>query len=668
MTLTEDKRVFIGQGSGVVSDNIPDTEDLSYGGLTVSPTNPFAAQDYQVIITMFEVECANWAEEDYAYAYHYKDVYATHQFSQRVREQMNYYPGMHQQGSNIPGVDPFYKYAKQMGDERLGYWNAAMDNPDAFMSGLHSKQKDFDYTKIFGSDVSAKTRAEHIGKMITECVPCFDRLFDGAQLLPDADLLEIHMLNIQLRTDLLDKLKSLLQDPGFNIDICELLKMLSHLCPQDLLAILALLTQYLAKLNLDIKFNIDFILSLVGPILSPFLDALSEWLDKWIQMILAPILCVVDHINETIYIAQQAKIPFSEVGINIEPDIGVALPFHQNADGVFGLGANAGLGDSTKNAFQDGAYDPDAGTWGSAQLSQFETPDAQKYNPQVPQPPAEETEAAMVEIEEAWSPSMTDAEREEQNKKWDELKKKHYNKVHYPPAPLAPSRHDGTRWSKDDYPESERWSAGGSFGEKPNHHPPEQQITPSNADEYYIDAGPLVNSIVQMRNIIQGAIQYIKDWFEYVTQMIYDLLGTDFGWMNKKADQTMLKSKIIRLIYMVKAIIEAVSKNGLECGTHSNFDEGQLQFVLEEGMGKFSPYTFRVQPDGAILMDPIVKTQLDVPPESLADPPKEEGVPKQKSIESGIIIKNCLKSVKRDDLAKAREWIADFEKKGGLNV
>ena len=433
---------------------------------------------------------------------------------------MDYYPGMHQTTRNVPPEDPQYTNAKDMSEDRLNFWNNAMDNPDSFMNGVRQRQTDFDYTTIFGSDTSAEGRARELGKMITECVPCFERLLDPGALLPDADLLEVHGLNIKIRTDILDKIKALFRDPGAYIDICQLLKLLSHLCPQDLLAILALLTQFLAKLNLDVKFNVDFIIQLVGPILSPFLDALSQWLDKWIQMILAPIICVVDHINETILTAQTMEIPLSQVTGNVELDIGIAAPAHQNSAGEFGGGYDAGIGNRNQGVYDPAFDEPYAGAWGSWQWEQFNTPEEQKYNPTVPRVPDEEVQLAREEIGDAWGQDFSELEREERIRRFEELKAQQQQKKNNVPPPMSRERSDGTRWSKDDIPNSEKHVEGGEW--EAGYYPPEQQRRPAEAVQY-LDASPLINSIVQLRNILQAGVQYVQDWFTYVTQMIYDL-------------------------------------------------------------------------------------------------------------------------------------------------
>ena len=682
MGFTDDQYSTSGKGEGWISDAIPEREILSQSfsqkvkstnkneyfstGLYINEDNPFKDTDYNLIIKTFEVECSEWREDDYAVVYHYRDVYNTRRFSYRVQQQLNYYPGMHQV---VPvGEDPTKEQAKRMGEQRLQHWNRALEDPDSFMSGLKSREKDFDYREIFGGDRSVGTRAENLGKLLTECIPCFDRLLDGADFLPDADLLELHLMNIKLRTDILDKLKSLLSDPGFYLDICDLLDMLSKMCPQDLLAILALLSQYLAKLNLDIRFNLDVIVELVGSILSPFLDALADWLDKWIQVILAPLVCVVNHINETILLAQQVKIPLAETNIDVGADVGVALPFHENVS----VEGEAG---------QQGAPWTKESKWAKAEFQEFETPDEQKYNPNKPTFPEEVIERSGDEIKQEFAgmegidPALglpdewTEEEREAKNKRWAELRKEEREKRMKIPPPLQRPDPDGRKWYKEEAKDvhSKTFETG--------MRPPEEQNHPKQIDQYYLDPSPIVNSVLQLRNILQAGIAYVQDWFEYVTQMIHDLLGTDFGWMNKKTDTTILKSRIIQLIYLIKALIDAISQNGLRCGVDSNFDQQQLKYVLETVMNSKSvTYQFAVNSDGSVEVIPpdgplkaetiqLAQSHLEDKGEIIPRPGEEPSVNEQKSVASGIVIKNCLKRVAAEDLNKVRTWIADFEKK-----
>jgi hypothetical protein len=658
MSFTDDKHIIRSNEIKSFSDKGKTVK------LAINHNNPMAQQDYALVIRYFEIEAANINEEEYSLAYHYKDVYSTRNFSGRVQEQLNYYPGMHQ-SSAVPKEDPAYTEANQQSQNRLNFWNNAMDNPDSFMSALRDNQQDFDYRKIFGSDTSAKTKAEQVGKMLSECIPCFDRILDLDGLIPDGDLLEVHALNIKMRTDILDQIRSLFKNPGMYLDICELLDLLSGLCPQDLFAMLILFTNYLAKLNLDVKFNIDFIINLIGAILSPFLDALSQWLDKLVQMLVAPMLCVIDKINEVIITAQHAKIPLSEGSMSVDGDVGVAFTPHQN----FSSAIDAGL-DSDN-------------LWADGEMERFSTPDNQKYNPQKPEWPDEENALAVDEMKESINPSISEAERQERDEQWADLRQRDREKRSKIPPPLKRGNpRDGTRWSKDDVPQSDKWSKEFSVGNKNN--PPEKQSHPQEAHKYF-DPAPLVGSIVQVRNMTQGAIRYVQDWFDYAIQMMYDLLGTDFGWMSKKTGSSAIKSRIIQLIAVIKSIIEAISKNGLKCGVNSNFDEGQMKFILEDVLRKHTNTRFKVRDDGSIeVTHPGTKevpsaskpgiSGISTDDSSQATRTSRTGIAtgvgsvtvdetEQKSIKSGIIVKNCLQDVTGDELSKANEFIAEYERR-----
>lgn len=696
MAFTDDKTVKTG-GFGhedAVGGLSSEGEAVSLPG----QSNPMWPADSQVVMHFFEVKSSQWAEEDYAWACHYRDAYGTYNFSQRVQEQINSYPGMHNtQGTTSPytgkqDVDPWKKNAEQMGAAEMNYWNAAMDNPQAFMAGLQQKQKSFDYTQMFDSKDDFKKNA---AALITECIPCFDRLFDGCQLLPDANLLEVHLLNILLRTDLIDKLLELLKNPGLNLDICELLKLLSHLCPQDLLAILALLSQYLAKLNLDFKFNLDLVIELVGPILSPFLDALSEWLDKWIQAILAPIICVVDHINMTMYLAQQMRLPLSEANVSLGFDAGIATPHFMGGDfntpwsghkdekgnklddNTWSHGHSSGGLDFGFNGEGEGAYNPYAA--GFVQNEAFDTPSSQLYNPTPPVPPLEEWDYSMAAAGDDDFEGKTGYDqlsKEEREAVFLDLQKRRKQKeldvalgTNAPPnrKPLA----DGSRWSSTDVPGSEKVGAGGSFSR--GNVPPDQQ-SPSQEDGWkYLNADSIVEPIIQMRNILQGGIAYIQDWFDYVVQLLYDLLGTDFGWMKKKLGQTVLKSRIIQLIYMLIAIIDAMMNTDLRCGTDTNLNPAHMDYMIATAMNRLSPFKFIKRPDGTFEIIPPSATQAQRDPQDLMQEAKaaisvpEEKPPEQKAAESGIIIKDCLRKVTADDIAQVRQWIRDFERRSNAS-
>jgi hypothetical protein len=658
---------------------------FSFG--TKKTRGPRDDKDAAAIIAAYESGSVYMDGEDAALVTHYKDVHSTETFSQRVQEQMNYYPGIHNSTGTSSETNPFVKNAEQMAESRLNKWDNAMDSPDSFMGALRSNvpvdengNQAFNYDKIFGTEGSAKDRAVEMGKMLTECVPCFDRLLDLDGLVPDGDLLEVHGLNVKLRLDFLDKIMELFKSPGSLVDICQLLKLLSGLCPTDLIALLALLTQYLAKINLDFKFNLDFILNLIGPILSPFLNALSQWLDKWVQLILAPVLCITDHINEVIYLLNVTKIASQSAHFDLNGESNI------NVLGITGL---SGAGSTI-----DAGFSTQGDTWTESEAFRFDTVADKNYEEYRPELPNEEMDASWEEALSGWG-KMTPTERteaEERKKQFDELRKEREERsrnLQELPGYRQELISDGSRWSEDGTPLSEKTKIG-SFSKGMENHPPEKQAFPSEATKYF-DPSPMVSSIVQLRDIVQSAVRYVQDWFNYAVQMIYDLLGVDFGWLSKKTDSSFLKSRLIQMILLIKSVLESIAKNGLKCGLHSNFDISQMKHVLENNFNTFSTgHKFEVLDNGDIKVLPpgtnislpsvedvsSVITQQQADKEAGAQRTEDKTSPsvklneqtRQKTQESGIIVKNCLRDMSKEEVEKARQWISDYERRLGSNA
>jgi hypothetical protein len=681
----------------IYSNNPSDNTTVGYNANVPNPSattikikdkkqDPLEDKDAATIIGAFEGMSVNDSNEEAALVTHYKDVRSTRVFSQRVQEQMKYYPGVHNT-SVSQGENPFYTNAKKMGDSRMNTWDAALTSPDAFMGALRATEHDFSYKDVLDSDISAKERANRIGHIIAQCVPCFDRLLDLDGLVPDGDLLEVHLLNIRLRTDILDKILELFRSPGMFVDICELLKLLSRLCPQDLLALLAVLTQYLTKINLEFKFNLDFILNLVGPILSPFLDALSQWLDKWIQMILAPIICVTDHINEVVYMLNNIRLSGKNASASIDgvisADTFVSNPLDRSSLSGGSLGIDTGSTVTGK-------------AWAQGEVDRFDTPKDTQYREYQPSLPNQEAEYAQEfntegkEIKEAWKPRLTEAERAERNKQTIDLEnrqEKGSKTLEKLPGINREPPSDGTRWSIDKDQLSGKSNVD-SFSAGAKNHPVEKQVTPDTGIKYF-DPSPLVSSIVQLRDILQVAIRYMQDWFNYAVQMIYDLLGVDFGWLQHKGDSSMIKCKLIQLILMLKALLEAIYKNGLKCGIKNNLDVPQMKYILEDGLNSVNSTTkFKVADNGditvitpssdGIMVDlPSVEeaqSKIDDLSNSTKNSTDDSAQGKlneeirKKSKESGIIIKNCLQDMSQQEVDQARQWIADYERRLGQNA
>lgn len=82
------------------------------------------------------------------------------------------------------------------------------------------------------------------------------------------------------------------------IDLCAFLKFLKDfVCIPDLQKILGLLAAFMMKLALQLDLSFDLVLSLIAPLFMPFFSGLVEQLNKYLLMIIRPINCIIDSIQ-----------------------------------------------------------------------------------------------------------------------------------------------------------------------------------------------------------------------------------------------------------------------------------------------------------------------------------------------------------------------------------
>jgi hypothetical protein len=141
-----------------------------------------------------------------------------------------------------------------------------------------------------------------LGKMAKECIPCGLRPFN---------LKDIQFSNVLANTikDLKKKLEELkrLLDALFlgnqaEMDLCDLLRMLEAQCLPDLFGMLSLLgimnMKYLSGMDFNMKGALN---SIIAPFLSPIIGPLVHNLERYVNMIVDPLICVVDALETQMY-------------------------------------------------------------------------------------------------------------------------------------------------------------------------------------------------------------------------------------------------------------------------------------------------------------------------------------------------------------------------------
>jgi hypothetical protein len=153
----------------------------------------------------------------------------------------------------------------------------------------------------------------------SDCIPCLDRLFFKEQLdlsltNPLDEMLEIMkawlLRAINQIRNIIDMFKNLDQ----YADLCAFFNFFKDfMCIPDLARILAILAALLMDLSFELNGMIDFALGLIMPFFLPFLTNLLDVLLKYIMLIIKPIECIIDSIQNML-----SKLDYNVLFQNIE--------------------------------------------------------------------------------------------------------------------------------------------------------------------------------------------------------------------------------------------------------------------------------------------------------------------------------------------------------------
>lgn len=171
----------------------------------------------------------------------------------------------------------------------------------------------------------ANSKGKFPNTLLEECIPCDFRLNGLDDLNPSLSLLAVLEDLKKQYEEVINKLKSLLNNTEIADDICSLLNFLDFQCLPDLYSLIVLLSTLMNKYR-DIIPSLDgAFMQFIGPFFSPLLSGFNELLDKFIAMIMNPIDCVLNALD-----TQLSK-------IDIERALDVAevqnLSFHRKREG-----------------------------------------------------------------------------------------------------------------------------------------------------------------------------------------------------------------------------------------------------------------------------------------------------------------------------------------------
>jgi hypothetical protein len=170
-----------------------------------------------------------------------------------------------------------------------------------------SKQMDnYSSTAVASDSLSVDEQVDiSFPEWLSDCIPCSQRLAFTSELSLNVGVGNIlgSMLDVfeGFLTNALSQIRSLI-DMFKNLDkygdICALLDFFrDFVCVPDLAKILAILAALMMDLSFELNAIVDLALSLVVPLFLPFLIGLLDSVTKWIWLIVRPIECIIDSIQ-----------------------------------------------------------------------------------------------------------------------------------------------------------------------------------------------------------------------------------------------------------------------------------------------------------------------------------------------------------------------------------
>lgn len=187
-------------------------------------------------------------------------------------------------------------------------------------------------SKLFPDNLDASLSLQgdvEFGLLDSECIPCGLRINFNEELGIKVAITDIgaYMLEVmeawlnkalsQIR-NLIDMFKNLDQ----YIDICTFLDFFKNfVCIPDLAKILAVLAALMMDLSFELNAIVDFAISLIVPLFIPFLTNLLDSLMKYVLLIIQPIECIIDSIQNLL-----SKLDYNVLFKNIPAQVQLLKP------------------------------------------------------------------------------------------------------------------------------------------------------------------------------------------------------------------------------------------------------------------------------------------------------------------------------------------------------
>jgi hypothetical protein len=185
---------------------------------------------------------------------------------------------------------------------------------------------------------------------------------------------------------------------------------------------------------------------------------------------------------------------------------------------------------------------------------------------------------------------------------------------------------------------------------------------------------PLQSALFSLTDYLKQGKSYIDSSLSFVRDQLLKLLDTSFINTDIKMAAAQNKLHLLRLISLVVSIINATKAGELDCGDLEDIDASKkLQTFLKNYITPNSTirFNFDESKQEITVQSPAIDGKqstniAEIIQNSNQDLPLTSGsrivdgqLVRQ---EANILIKNCLRDVAEQDVAKVQEWISEFEK------
>lgn len=154
--------------------------------------------------------------------------------------------------------------------------------------------------QLEGQQIILPTSGSVLSKAIKDCIPCLSRPLTSIDLNIGKDLLKSLQADVKQRLKILNQISDLLSNVDTYGDFCQMTSFLNFTCVPDLQRMIAILASILTGIAGDLRNLNGLLQALIAPFFLPVLLSMQTLLNQFVQLVLSPLNCIINSIQENI--------------------------------------------------------------------------------------------------------------------------------------------------------------------------------------------------------------------------------------------------------------------------------------------------------------------------------------------------------------------------------